>query len=656
MVAQLTDRQITARLFTVIAGLFVLCAISVASLLAQSWHLPFSRLFAQAESLPLDALIVQINILPRLAMALLAGGALGISALLLQQVTHNPLASDHTLAVSSGAQLALLLVSIFMPQWLLWRADIWSMLGAAISLLFVFALSGRRGVTPLRMVLSGLVVNLYLGAIAAMLMLFFTEESRSVMQWGSGSLVQDGWQDTLGLLWRVVLSIVVIVALHRPLAMLGLSDAQSRSLGVSVKQMRIISVCVVVFLCASVVSYVGILGFIGLAASAIVRQIGVRRFLPKLAASFVTGALLLLLTDSLLQSVELATGWFIATGAVAALMGAPILLWLIFKSLPASRPEMQQAQVAVQANARPWLWTMLLVVCVLVSVFVAKGHAGWLVTMDADLLALHYPRTFAAMAGGLMAATAGVILQRLTQNVMASPELLGVSSGAALGILIAVLLAVTSQTTIWLMGVTGAIVTMLLLMWINRRNGMHPEKVLLTGMVIVAMFDAVMRLFLAAGHPRMSAVMAWMSGTTYSVSAQLALTMLVVAVVLLMVARSFARVLDLFGLGSVVAASLGLHVVTGRYLLIVLVAVLTALSTMLVGPLSFVGLLAPHMARMMGFCLPRQQFTGAALIGMGMFVFSDWLGRYLVFPYEIPAGLVAALVGGTYFFYLMRKI
>jgi ABC-type Fe3+-siderophore transport system permease subunit len=656
MVMMRSDRQIAVRLYSVLGVLLALCIASVAYLLAHAWHLPLSRLFDAPHTLPIDALVVQVNILPRLVMALLSGAALGVSALLLQQVTHNPLASDHTLAVSSGAQLALLLVSIFMPQWLLWRADIWSMAGAALSLLAVFALSGKTGATPVRMVLSGLVVNLYLGSVAAILMLFFMEESRSVMQWGSGSLVQDGWQDSLTLLWRLVLVLVIIVLMHRPLSILGLSDEQSRSLGVPVKKIRFVSVCLVVFLCASVVSLVGILGFIGLAAAAIVRQIGVRHFLPRLIATATTGALLLLLTDSILQSVELATGWLISTGAVAAVLGAPILLWLIFKSLPASLPDNHHGRVMQLATAKPWLWVVLLIVSVGVSVFVAKGPDGWLISYDSTLLDLHYPRMLAALSAGLMLATAGVILQRLTHNVMASPELLGVSAGAAMGILLSVLYGIGSQTGVWVTGVAGAIVTMAGLMWINRKNNMQPEKVLLTGMVIVALFDAVMRLFLAAGHPRMAAVMSWMSGTTYPVSSTMAITMTVIAIALLIAALLCVRVLDLFGLGSTVAASLGLSVVRYRYVLIVLVAVLAALSTMLVGPLSFVGLLAPHMAKMMGFRRPAGQLAGAALIGMTMFVFSDWVGRYLVFPYEIPAGLMAALVGGSYFFILMRKM
>ena len=76
----------------------------------------------------------------------------------------------------------------------------------------------------------------------------------------------------------------------------------------------------------------------------------------------------------------------------------------------------------------------------------------------------------------------------------------------------------------------------------------------------------------------------------------------------------------------------------------------------MMGPLSFVGLLAPHLAKLIGFQKPFSQLFVAAILGMWVMILSDWLGRYLVFPYDIPAGLVAMILGGGYFLFMMRKL
>ena len=85
-------------------------------------------------------------------------------------------------------------------------------------------------------------------------------------------------------------------------------------------------------------------------------------------------------------------------------------------------------------------------------------------------------------------------------------------------------------------------------------------------------------------------------------------------------------------------------------------ALLTACATLVVGPLSFIGLLAPHMARLVGFSRAKQHLLGAALIGMLLMVLADWVGRQVIFPYEIPAGLVASLIGGAYFMWGLRRL
>ena len=243
------------------AALAISCALTAFWILKLEWTLPWLRLFDRPDSLPLDALMVQNNTLPRMAMALLAGGSTAMATMLMQQLMRNPLASDSTLAVSSGAQAALVAATVFAPSFLAYGTSAVAFAGAAAALGVVLRLSARRALQPLSVVLAGLVVSLYLGSLTGIVMLFFSEETRGVMQWGSGSLVQDSWRDTLGLLWRIAVAAILTAFLIKPLNIMSLGDTQAESAGIPVKKIRLLSLAVAAFLSAGVVGFVGMMGF-----------------------------------------------------------------------------------------------------------------------------------------------------------------------------------------------------------------------------------------------------------------------------------------------------------------------------------------------------------------------------------------------------------
>ncbi|MBP6553273.1 MAG: Fe(3+)-hydroxamate ABC transporter permease FhuB [Vitreoscilla sp.] len=641
-----------------LGSLSLCCCLSLIVLWQQHGGMPVQTWLLPADSLSLEALVIQANVLPRLAMAMLAGGVLAVCGVLLQQLTRNSLAADNTLAISSGAQIALLVVTLFFPNLLLWRADVWAFLGALCSMALVLTLAYKNGLNPVRMILAGLILNLYLGSFSMTLMLFYSEEARSIMQWSSGSLVQDGWQDVQGLAVRALLAFVAIAVLAKPLSMLGLGDEQAQSLGVPVMPLRLGGLLIAAFLSASVVSMVGMLGFAGLAAAAASKHIGLRTFPAQAMAAFFIGALLLLLTDSVLQNIELQTGWLLSTGAITAFIGAPLLLWLIFRSLPNPLVQNHKEYAHIAPFSRPTIVIMMVlaVAVLLISLWVAQDANGWHVNLNWDAWLLRYPRLLMAAAAGIMLATAGVILQRMTLNPLASPELLGISAGTAAGVFVAVLLGISAGVQVWLCGIAAAITTLAAILFVNRNSGLQPERILLTGMAIAALFDALINVFLAAGDPRAQAVLVWLSGSTYQATPFLANTLIVLAVCLLILSLPLARCLGLLSLGSPMAQALGLNVALTQKGLVVLAAILTALSTLMLGPMCFVGLWAPHLAKFLGFHKPLHQLLAAAAIAVIAMVFADWLGRQIVYPYEIPAGLMATLLGGAYFFRLMRKI
>ena len=639
-----------------VAALAISCVLTAFWILKLEWTLPWLRLFDRPDSLPLDALMVQNNTLPRMAMALLAGGSTAMATMLMQQLMRNPLASDSTLAVSSGAQAALVAATVFAPSFLAYGTSAVAFAGAAAAL----RRSARRALQPLSVVLAGLVVSLYLGSLTGIVMLFFSEETRGVMQWGSGSLVQDSWRDTLGLLWRIAVAAILTAFLIKPLNIMSLGDTQAESAGIPVKKIRLLSLAVAAFLSAGVVGFVGMMGFVGLAAATLVRQMGVRTLSMRLICSFIVGALLLMLTDNGLMLLKHYRGTDLPAGAVTALVGAPLLLWLTAKAPP--RPSFQTtSDISTAAPHVPRLLHFLLLIAVAVSVLaftVGRYDETLRLTIDPEYFVFRYPRVLLAAATGTMLALTGVILQRLTQNPMAGPELLGISSGTAFGAMSVVMLfGITSGSGwFWLTGIVSALVSLGLLMLFNRKNGFTPEKILLTGMALAALADAAIRIWMATGDFRVQLLLLWMSGSTYQATPESALTVGLLAAASLLLILTLQRWLGLLSLNPTIACSVGINVPLARLVLIVSSAALTALSTLLIGPLSFVGLLAPHLARMLGARLPKQQLAAAALIGASVMMMADWLGRQVMFPYEVPAGMMATLIGGAYFMMLMRKL
>lgn len=640
--------------------LLLLCALTAWWILKLEWTLPWLRIFDRPDTLPLDALMVQNNTLPRMAMALLAGGSTAAATMLMQQLMRNPLASDGTLAVSSGAQTALVAATVFAPSFLSYGTSAVAFAGAAAALGAVLWLSSRRGLQPLTVVLAGLVVSLYLGSLTGIVMLFFSEETRGVMQWGSGSLVQDSWRDTLGLLWRVAATALFTAFLIKPLTIMSLSDTQAESVGIPVKKIRLLSLAAAAFLGASVVGFVGMMGFAGLAAATLVRQTGVRTLPMRLICSFIIGALLLMLTDNSLMLLKHYRGIDLPAGAVTALIGAPLLLWLMMKT--PSRPSFQTASDTAPASLHTSrllrLLPLIAIAAAVLALTVGRYDETLRLTIDPEYFVFRYPRVMLAAATGTMLALTGVMLQRLTQNPMAGPELLGISSGTAFGAMACVMLfGITSGSGwFWLVGVISALASLGLLMLFNRKNGLAPEKVLLTGMAIAALADAAIRIWTASGDYRVQQLLVWMSGSTYQATPESALTVSLLAAASLLLILPLQRWLGLLSLNADVAQSTGINVPLARMVLIASSAALTAAATLLIGPLSFVGLLAPHLARMLGARLPGQQLAAAALIGASVMMTADWLGRQVMFPYEVPAGMMATLIGGAYFMMMMRKL
>lgn len=260
-------------LFICLLGLAIITASFV---IQKMWQFPLALLFSPSQSLDLNQIVIQLQILPTMLVAMLSGGLLGVVSVLLQQLVKNTLASDTTLAVGTGSQLALLLVTVFVPSFGLYGSFWVAFVGALASMGLVFAMSAKSRMNPVVLILGGLVVNILLASLSALLMLFFSEMAMGVMVWGSGNLTQTSWQTSQFLLGVSAVLPVVLWFLIKPLTLMSLDDRQAKSLGVPVMVVRLAVVALVAVVTASVVSRVGMLSFVGLASASVVNVLAIR--------------------------------------------------------------------------------------------------------------------------------------------------------------------------------------------------------------------------------------------------------------------------------------------------------------------------------------------------------------------------------------------
>ena len=188
-----------------------------------------------------------------------------------------------------------------------------------------------------------------------------------------------------------------------------------------------------------------------------------------------------------------------------------------------------------------------------------------------------------------------------------------------------------------------------------RKHRFAGNQLLLGGLALYVFMDAGLRLVMASGGTVASQLLNWMYGSTWLVSETEALSLLGFIVLTCGLLALIVRPLTLLPLGDTSASSLGLPVTKARLLLLLLAAVLTASATVVIGPLSFVGLIAPHVARVLGQQTVGRQLIVAGLVGGLLLALADYLSRIVVFPNQLPAGLLAALVGGVYFLWGLSR-
>ncbi|MDJ1656733.1 Fe(3+)-hydroxamate ABC transporter permease FhuB [Raoultella sp. Ech2A] len=609
----------------------------------------FHALFSAQNALP-QAIILHGMWLPRQGMAIVSGATLGLCGWLMQRALRNPLAEPMTLGLTSGATLAMGLASLWLPA-LTGGPRMAVIIGGELAaLLLVLLLSWRQRLSPLVMIQAGMMINLWCGALTMLIAIVNDRFLLTVLMWGGGSLAQEDGHLLLALLPWLALCALLLALLLRPLELLQLPETMVSGLGASPLRIRGTAVALALVMSAVIINAVGVIGFLGLAAPHLARFGGARTSRQLMLHSALTGAGLLWFTDLCVSKVSLFNGQLLPVGMLTALTGGPLLILLARHArqhgIDTSPPPLIPAQPA--GRWIPWAVALALAAAVVISLFLGHGisHWHWATRGElAQLLPLRIPRLLAAISAGALLAAAGVLMQRVSGNPLASPEVLGIGGGAAMGVTAYILLFPTQGSAFLLLSsLTGALISLLLTMWNSRRSAFNPQRVLLNGLALNALCQAAVSIVMLNNLAASAVLLPLMTGSTYYISAPLAQVLFIATLILLALAPLFRRWLVLLPLGGV-AGSLGVSLPRARLGVLVLAAVMTGLATLLVGPVSFIGLLGPHLARRLGVKGPLAQLYAAALLSAVIMTVADWLGRNALYPRQLPVGLVASLIG-----------
>jgi len=266
---------------------------------------------------------------------------------------------------------------------------------------------------------------------------------------------------------------------------------------------------------------------------------------------------------------------------------------------------------------------------------------------------LRLPRALTAFAVGGLLALAGALLQVLLRNPLADPYVIGVSGGAAVAALLALLAGAAAATTS-VAAFGGALGSMLLVFALSRSGPGGTNRLLLTGVVVAAGWGACISLLLVlAPAAQVQGMLFWLLGDLSNARySGIGMTVLVFG---LAAALAIARALNVLIRGESTAAALGENPARLRALVYVLASLLTATAVTLAGSIGFVGLIVPHMLRLLGLADHRYLLPTAAAAGGSLLVVADTLARSIAAPMQLPVGILTALLGVPIFLFLLAR-
>ena len=288
----------------------------------------------------------------------------------------------------------------------------------------------------------------------------------------------------------------------------------------------------------------------------------------------------------------------------------------------------------------------------------AQLFNGLFIAYDPDVATvydLRFPRIFIAMVGGAATATSGVLLQAVIRNPLADPGIIGINAGASLAAILVTAFVPTLFFFTPLFAFAGGLLAFGMVYALSWKGGLSPLRIILVGVAVSAMFTGISAALDSGTGSSMSSVTSIVNANITMKTWSDFWTLLGYAVIGLLLAVAAWRRCDLLALSDKTARSIGVNVDRVRIFVSCVAVLLASISTAIIGPISFLGLIVPHIARLLVGSGHKWLIPFSIVLGALCLLAADTIGRTIAAPYEISAAVIMSVVGGPAFILLLKK-
>lgn len=273
----------------------------------------------------------------------------------------------------------------------------------------------------------------------------------------------------------------------------------------------------------------------------------------------------------------------------------------------------------------------------------------------ATIFDLRFPRILIAILGGAAMSVSGVLLQAVMKNPLADPGIIGISSGASLAAVLITAFFPALYFFTPLFAFLGGMLAFFLVYSLSYKGGLSPLRIILVGVAVNAMFTGLMGAFNSGTGSNFSGVASIVNANITMKTWDDFETLFLYTLIGLVLSFFVANQCNLLQLEDKTARSLGVNVTRSRILISVVAVLLAGISTAVIGPISFLGLIVPHIARLLVGSNHKLLLPYTVLLGGFTFLLADTVGRTIAYPYEINATVIMSVIGGPFFILLLRR-
>ncbi|GAB6170446.1 iron ABC transporter permease [Clostridium carnis] len=286
----------------------------------------------------------------------------------------------------------------------------------------------------------------------------------------------------------------------------------------------------------------------------------------------------------------------------------------------------------------------------ILGILTNNGGQAWEIIRD-----LRIPRVIIAILVGASLAVSGVLLQAIIKNPLADPSVTGISSGASLAVILIMVIFPYLSTYRYLFGFLGGIISCIIVYFLAFKKTLSPIRIILSGIAVNAVLGGLVSIIIIFNGNNSASVQMWLTGSLAATSWNDVNPLIIYTTIGLIGALLVYKSCNVIVLGDKNSKSLGFNADTNRIIISFIAVFLAGVSTSIAGIISFVGLIVPHICRIIIGSNHKYLIPFSCVLGSILLLIADTLGRTIAKPYEIPVGIIMAVLGGPFFLYLLRK-